>query len=161
VWENVLRLTLIKSAINPDPTADLGEHQFTYSLLPHNGDWFNAGTAIEAHKLNIPTSVSELPAGNNDSQAQLSASLGFFACDGMNVIVDTIKKAEDSDDWIVRCYEYAGSRGTVGFSSHFPIVKVEEVNLMEREEQTMVHTDRGFTAYFKPYELKTFRIRLA
>jgi alpha-mannosidase len=161
VRDNVLRLTLIKSAINPDPTADLGEHQFTYSLLPHTGDWFNAGTVIEAHKLNIPVSALELPAESSDSQTQLPASLRFFACDGMNVVVDTMKKAEDSDAWIVRCYEYAGQRGAVSFNSHFPIRRVEEVNLMERDEQAMQHTGNGFEAYFKPYELKTFRILLA
>ncbi|TVY11236.1 alpha-mannosidase [Paenibacillus cremeus] len=161
VRDNVLRLTLIKSAVNPDPTADLGEHIFTYSLLPHDGDWFKAGTAIEAHKLNSPASASELPmpATSSDSKASLPASLSFFACDSTHVVVDTIKKAEDSDEWIVRCYEYAGQRGSAGFTSHFPMAKVEEVNLMEREEQVMAHTDRGFEAYFKPYELKTFRIR--
>ncbi|MGG1518187.1 alpha-mannosidase [Paenibacillus oryzisoli] len=161
VRDNVLRLTLLKSAINPDPTADLGEHTFTYSLLPHAGDWFTAGTSIEAHKLNSKTSVSKLPAGSIGSEQKLPAWQSFFACYSKNVIVDTIKKAEDSDAWIVRCYEYGNQRGTVGFISSFAIAKVEEVNLMEREEQAMTHDVKGFTAYFKPYELKTFRIYLA
>lgn len=160
VRDNVLRLTLIKSAIRPDPTADLGEHEFTYSLLPHNGDWFNAGTMVEANKLNIPSSVMELPAGSAGCKNKLPATLSFFNCDADHIAVDTIKRAEDSDHWIVRCYEYAGQRGTAEFTTHFPIAVVEEVNLMEREEQLMEHNDNKFAAFFKPYELKTFRIRL-
>ncbi|WP_310499788.1 alpha-mannosidase [Paenibacillus qinlingensis] len=161
VRDNVLRLTLLKSAINPDPTADLGEHTFTYSLLPHDGDWYTAGTSLEAHKLNIPTSVVKLPECNADSEHAMPASMSFFECDGENVIVDTIKKAEDSDAWIVRCYEFGNKRGTVNFRSGFNIAKVEEVNLMEREEQAISHSDIAFTACFNPYELKTFRIFLA
>ena len=38
IKDQVMRLTLIKSAIRPDPLADKGYHQFTYSLLPHAGD---------------------------------------------------------------------------------------------------------------------------
>jgi alpha-mannosidase len=43
-----MRLTLIKSATYPDIEADQGEHLFTYSLLPHNGSWFEAKTVQHA-----------------------------------------------------------------------------------------------------------------
>ena len=43
VQANVMRQTLLKGAIYPDPHADLGQHVFTYSLLPHTGGWFEGG----------------------------------------------------------------------------------------------------------------------
>ncbi|KRF02332.1 hypothetical protein ASG89_25150 [Paenibacillus sp. Soil766] len=52
-----MRLTLIQSARVPDPTADQGEHVFTYALLPHRGDWFEGRTVQEAWSLNNPTSM--------------------------------------------------------------------------------------------------------
>ncbi len=52
IKDNVMRLTLIKSPIHPDPNADIGEHQFTYSLYPHAGDWRSGGTIQEAYRLN-------------------------------------------------------------------------------------------------------------
>ncbi|RAP76916.1 alpha-mannosidase [Paenibacillus montanisoli] len=162
VRDNVLRLTLIKSAINPDPAADLGEHAFTYALLPHEGDWFTAEIPAHAHRLNIPLEAVEL-SGTDHSYAAgiLPADFSFFECLADHVMVDTIKAAEDSDDWIIRCYEYGGKRGEVSFSTHYRIESVEEVNLMERAEHAVFHTEIGFTAPFKPFEIKTFRIKQA
>src|SRR6185312_16286436 len=47
-----LMLSLLRSPLYPDPLADEGEHHFTYSLLPHAGDWTEAGVAAEAYALN-------------------------------------------------------------------------------------------------------------
>ncbi len=156
---HTLRLTLIKSAISPDAAADIGEHAFTYSLLPHAGDWFTAGTQVQAQRLNAPILPLRVTAGAATA-ANLPGTLGFFSCDSEHVVVDTIKRAEDSDDWIVRCYEYGGKRGQAEFHSRFAMTQVEEVNLMEREAEAMESQGDRFTAFFKPYELKTFRIRM-
>ena len=53
IHDNVMRLTLLKSATSPDPEADQGEHAFTYSLYPHLGDW-REGTVAQAASLNVP-----------------------------------------------------------------------------------------------------------
>lgn len=39
IKDNMMRLTLIKSGIMPDPNADQRLHRFTYSLYPHTDDW--------------------------------------------------------------------------------------------------------------------------
>ena len=54
VHDNVVRLTLLKSGVEPDPQADQGLHRFTYSLLPHSGDWRQAETVRRAYELNVP-----------------------------------------------------------------------------------------------------------
>ncbi|MDQ3793432.1 MAG: alpha-mannosidase, partial [Actinomycetota bacterium] len=51
---NVLGISLLRSPLYPDPLADEGEHRFTYSLLPHPGDWTEAGVTREAFALNSP-----------------------------------------------------------------------------------------------------------
>src|SRR5690242_21418473 len=57
VHGNVMRLTLLKSGIDPDPQADQGIHRFTYSLLPHRGDWREARTVQRAYELNVPAII--------------------------------------------------------------------------------------------------------
>ena len=57
--DNVLGISLLRSPSTPDPLADEGEHRFTYSLLPHPGDWTEAGVAREAFSLNTPLVVGE------------------------------------------------------------------------------------------------------
>src|SRR5215471_15084848 len=54
VHDNVVRLTLLKSGIYPDAHADEGLHRFTYSLLPHEGDWREAQSVRRAYELNVP-----------------------------------------------------------------------------------------------------------
>ncbi|WP_165452174.1 alpha-mannosidase [Paenibacillus thalictri] len=180
-----MRITLIKAAISPDATADIGEHEFIYSLLPHAGDWFEAGTQRQAQRLNTPLVVCPVAASVHGEavaaggsapghggapaprtaaasagKAPLPRKLSFFGCKSNHVAVDAIKKAEDADAWIVRCYEYGGKRGSALFSSYAEMELVEEVNLMEREEEPVDADVHHFQAYFKPYELKTFRIRM-
>ncbi|MBP1995608.1 alpha-mannosidase [Paenibacillus eucommiae] len=210
IKDNVMRLTLIKSSNRPDPECDRGEHIFTYALLPHEGDWFAAGTVQQAYRLNVPVIAFALPEAVEgeaareteygiDHEAELSGTtagstsgsttgstvgstvgstagsitgstsvggrlpeaVSYLSVEGDHVMIDTVKRAEDSNDWIIRCYEYAGKRGAVSFNSHYTITKVDEVNLAEREAQSMVHESHSFGAFFKPFELKTFRVTIA
>jgi alpha-mannosidase len=77
-----------------------------------------------------------------------------------HVAVDTIKRAEDTDDWIIRCYEFAGKREKTAFQSAFQLEAVEEVNLLERDGMALPHTSRQFSCEFTPHVIKTFRVRL-
>ena len=49
---NVLRLSLLRSPEWPDPHADEGHHEFTYSLYPHGGNWRDAQTVRRGYELN-------------------------------------------------------------------------------------------------------------
>ena len=51
---NVLRLSLLRSPEWPDPHADEGHHEFTYSLYPHGGTWRDAQTVRRGYELNYP-----------------------------------------------------------------------------------------------------------
>ena len=156
IKDNVLRLTLIKSAVRPDPQADKGHHQFTYSLLPHAGDWRE--TVIhEGYDLNNPllaTAVSANPQGT------LPASYRFAAANADNVIIETVKQAEERDDWIVRLYETRQSRGQVTITFGQPIQRAVECNLVEEAESetAVAYTGTELTFTIKPYEIKTFRL---
>ena len=69
---NVMRLTLLRSPTRPDPSADLGEHQFKYSLYPHAGSW-NEETQREAYLLNDPIIVYRSNVEGQRSGAQVSS----------------------------------------------------------------------------------------
>ncbi|WP_168121208.1 alpha-mannosidase [Paenibacillus sp. HB172176] len=146
---HVMRLSLIKSAMVPDPTADQGEHVFTYSLLPHSGDWFEGGTAQEAWSLNNPVSVSPGASSlQSGSLLRLSAS---------HVMIDAVKRAEDGDGIIVRAHEFAGKRGQLALEVGFPVLTWQETDLLERPVgEAMTGVLQGDIL---PYEIKTWRIR--
>jgi alpha-mannosidase len=152
IKDNRMRLTLLKSAMVPDPTADQGRHEFTYSLLPHKGDWLEGRTVQEAWDLNAPL------AAVRSSQPHLNG-LSLFRIHGGHVQVDAIKKAEDDGRIVLRLHEYAGARGSICITSDHHIERWQECDLMERPIADAVG-DRTIELELKPYEIRTLLIDL-
>ncbi|MEK8129342.1 alpha-mannosidase [Paenibacillus filicis] len=155
IKDNRLRLTLIKSAKVPDPTADQGEHRFVYALFPHSGDWLEGGTVQAAYALNQPLSVSEGAAG-----ALPGSLFRVWESDGARVMVDAVKKAEDGRKVVLRLHEYAGNRGKLTISSDYGIVSWQECDLLEQPEGELVEQPE-FHGEVKPYEIRTFLVTFA
>jgi len=152
---HVVRLTLLKSGISPDPNADQGLHRFTYALLPHGGDWRTGEVVRRAAELNSPL-LAYRPA----QKVQQPALYCFVSCDTPHVMLDTIKVAEDGDDLIVRLYETQNQRGPVMLKFAQKITSAEECNLLE-EHVHNVHCDGStIKVTIQPFEIKTFRVRL-
>ena len=150
VHENIMRLSLLRSPISPDPEADQGEHHFRYALLPHAGLPQNAGVIEEALRFNVPMQISP-----TDRQGE---SQSFFSVDNPAIILDTVKKAEDSDGIIVRMYEARGTRGTATLKTALPVKSAVQVNLLEDEEEKVDWND-GLTFTFRPFEIKTYLLK--
>ncbi len=156
VKNNVLRLTLLKSPISPDETADRGKHVFTYSLLPHAGPWNDSLIIEEAYDLNYPLLADTIP---QPQVGKLPDTYAFAELDVDNVIVEAIKKAEDDDAWIARVYEckhYYRNRVNLSFGQ--PIARAVECNLMEEDQGTVAYHHRSLTFAIAPYEIKTFKV---
>lgn len=155
IKNNVIRLTLIKSAVNPDETADQGKHTFTYSLLPHAGDWRQGNIVQESYVLNYPLLASQIPAQKGD----LPTRYQFVEVNSGNVIVETVKKAEDEQAWIVRVYEFQQNRTkAVQLTFGNSLSKAVECNLMEEDEHPVFYHGNKITFDISPYEIKTFKV---
>lgn len=158
---NTLRLTLLRSPVDPDPEADQGKQRFTYSLYPHAGDWRTAQTVRRAYELNVPyQAVPASGSGNGPDRFSL------IETEQPNLIIETVKKAEDRNALIVRCYEAYGQRGKGVFTFGLPVKSAKEVNLMEveTEETREARVDvagANVSFDYKPYEIKTFEVILA
>ncbi len=160
IRDNVMRLTLLKGGIYPDPEADLGLHRFTYSLYPHSGDWRAAETVQRAYELNVPILAAKVT-GHGD----LPASFSLVSVDDSNIIVETVKKAEDDDALIVRLYETYGQRGAAALNFARPVQSAVEVNMLERETdetkaQSVTCSGQSVAFAYTPYEIKTLRVVL-
>ena len=156
VKDNVLRITLHRSPTEPDPTADQGRHEFTYSLLPHAGNLRESDVIREAYALNDPL-MARLTAAN--PQGDLPTAYAWAEVDTDHVVLETIKKAEDENAWIVRLYEckqYRSNAVTLTFGQ--PIRKAVECNLLEEEGAPVDHQGHTLTFPIKPFEIKSFKI---
>ncbi|MBR4888045.1 MAG: alpha-mannosidase, partial [Clostridia bacterium] len=143
--DNTIALTALRSPVyaHHDPYElrededysyiDQGIQRFSYTLIPHGGDWHKAGTIQAAALLNQPlTTTFETFHGG-----ALPQRGGFFAVDSDNIIMTALKKSYRGEDIILRMYESAGVETTAS------------IGLLTY----------SFKAHFKPYEIKTFRIR--
>lgn len=148
-----IALTLIKSGIEPNKTADQEEHVFTYALYPHKEMWSAAGTVQEAYKLNQPAYATRGELKNTGKS--------FISTDKDNIIIETVKPAENGDGMIVRLYDCENSltKATLTFAEGM-LESVEECNLMEEKEADIEACGNSFTVSVKPYEIKTYRVRL-
>ena len=102
---STLKLTMLKCGTYPNPEADQGMHVFTYSLVPHVGDFRSAGIIREAYALNQP-----LLATQAEGNGSLPDDFSLVSCDQKAVMVETVKKAEADNGMIVRMYESFGSK---------------------------------------------------
>ena len=151
VKDGCIGLTLIKSGIEPNPTTDQEEHFFTYALYPHAEGWQQAGTVREAYRLNQPAlSVRGGQAGTEYSLASVQPA---------NVILETVKQAEDGNGVIVRLYETENARTEACLTWNRPIASVEECNCIEEKQADAAFESARILFVIKPYEIKTFRIR--
>ena len=151
---NVLRLSLLRSPEYPDPHADEGNHEFTYSVYPHGGGWKDALTIRQGYELNykfIPLAV-----GNH--QGTLPPEHSFLQVNSDNVIVTALKKAEDQDALILRFYEWAGKAGDAVFQLPAGAQSAAETDLMEKPIGNAAISNSALTVATKPYEIKTVKV---
>jgi alpha-mannosidase len=154
--DNVMRLTLLRATKSPGLNADVNKlHTFTYSLLPHKGDYSN-GVVKSGFQLNIPVMAEKVKASNGSTPANQS----YFSITGDNVIIDSVKKAEDDNGIIVRMYEAHGARGRRTFSTSLAIRKVIETNLMEKEEREIKSVKGKVELSFSPFQIRTLKIMI-
>ncbi len=153
-YQNTMRISLLRASVMPDPVADQGTHEFVYSMYPHQGDWRKADTVRRAYELNVPLSARMCDAHEGDMPKQY----GFVSVDKPSVVIDSVKKAEDSDAVIVRLYEAHGTRGSLRLAFAETPKTVTECNLMEEDDQPVDFDGSVVKTSVAPWEIKTFKV---
>jgi len=146
-----MTITLLKSAISPDPEADIGHHEFTYSLLPHEGDFVSGKVEENAWALNSPLQVLK-------GQRLANQSNAFSMPSNQVLNIDAVKRAEDSDDIIVRFHDHTGGRRIIELNPTFDYSGWREVNLLEEANDSTWQTGAVKLA-LAPYEIKTLEFK--
>ena len=155
IRDNVMRLTLLKAPLWPDSTADINQtHTFTYSLLPHEGDFTAGGVVRAGSKLNNPVAGIVTAARKGPAGPQAS----WFSVSGDNVMIETVKKAEDDYGVIVCLYEANGCRGRRTLRTSLPLTRAVETDLMERQDRELAMRNGRIALNFKLYQIRTVKL---
>ena len=108
---------------------DQGEHEISYALYPHSSDFKDAKTVNKAYEFNYPL----IPIIEPRHNGELPKKHSFISIQPENVILTTIKKAEDSDDLILRFYEASGKDTEATIQMDETLKDVVETDLLEEE----------------------------
>ncbi|HEY3543350.1 MAG TPA: glycoside hydrolase family 38 C-terminal domain-containing protein [Gaiellaceae bacterium] len=139
-----LRVSLLRSSKSPDPEADMGRHEFAYALLPHAGGWREGGVLEEAALFNAPLVWTS--GGPDAPFAQVEGGL----------VLETIKRAEDSDALVLRLYEPYGGRGVARV--RIPASRAQLANLLEDDGGALELADGAIVVPFRPREVITIKV---
>jgi alpha-mannosidase len=141
-----LRLSLVRGPTDPDPGADLGEHRIAYAVLPHSGGWQDGGVVAEARRFNAPLRWAPGP---------LRHAAPLATVEDANLVLDAVKRAEDSDALVLRLYEAHGARGTARIRLGVPFAGARLANLLEDPGAQLAIEGGAIVVPYRPFQILT------
>lgn len=148
-----LGLTLLRAPMDPYPNIDKGVHHFTYSIYPHQETWKEAKTVDLAYDLNVPLMVERVKANTTVSDPWLISGV-------CNVVIDSVKQAEDGEGLIVRLYEDQNKSTVAPLKFKASVKSLSLCDLLENEIKALDVVDDQIQLKFKPYEIHTIKLEL-
>ncbi len=152
--ENVLRMSLLRAPKSPDPACDMGRHRFSYVLLPHFDQIIHSDVVAAGYALNAPLRSAML----TPKAGEAGALPRLVSVDTRSLIVDTVKKAEDSSRLIVRLYECHNTRGATQLSCVLGVKRAWVCGMDETPEQELEVQDGRVDVRYKPFEIITLML---
>ena len=159
--DNTIRLSLLytpntSTRYTYQSQQDQGHHVFTYSLVGHEGQ-LNEVQAVQQSTL-----LNSMPKTffSEKHKGQLGREFSFVKSDNDNVLVRCMKRAEVSDEYVVRVYELSGKQQqTAHLTFAADIVKAVEADGTEQTIGSAQYDARTLTASIKPYSVKTYKVK--
>jgi alpha-mannosidase len=154
VHDGVMRLTLLKGSIHPDPKADMETHYFTYSVYPHAGDWRQARTIEAAQALNQPLLVAPV----TPDADRIGDGESLLRCAATHLTLDAVKRSEDGRGLILRLVDRCNQATRTQLVFGRPVRRAWSCNLMEEKETRLRTAGNRVDIVGKPYEILTIRV---
>ena len=154
-----LRLTLLRGSTWPDPQACLLYTSRRYALYAHAGTWQTAATVRRAIAFNQPPiltipaliSTPNPPQTPHPPSPHLPLGCDWLQLGSEQLVLMTVKRSEDDDRWLLRCYESAGETAPVKFSGALELRPIAALDLLERPHNTSLNR-------LEPWRIASFAI---
>jgi alpha-mannosidase len=144
-----MRISLLRSTSVPDPDADAGSHRFAYAVMPHPGGWREAGVVAEAARFATPLRWA----------AAAGEPRSWLSVDDPNLLLDTVKRAEDSDALLLRLYEAHGARGRARLRVGWPVDEAVSCNLLEDAGEPLPLAGGVIEVGYRPHQIISLLVR--
>lgn len=161
--DHTIRLTLIRTpgtagGYADQGTQDIGHHEFTYGIAGHVDGWRDEQTDWQAEELNDPLIAFASP----KHRGELGELFSLVRVSNPHIRMMALKKAEASDEYIVRLVELNGrAESDVRVTFATPVTSAREVNGQEQPKGPATVVDGALVTSFGAYQPRTFAIKLA
>jgi alpha-mannosidase len=156
-----LRITLMRSAGNPDIYPNLGKFIISYALYLHSGDWKN-GVWAEGDNFNVPVYAAEPPSlALVNTHSTRPEEESFFSVFPANVIMTGMKQSEDAGELVIRLVEVEGKETDATINLPVNAKSVRRLNLIEFPLQNVkspIIRGKSVTMKLRPHEIVTLGI---
>jgi alpha-mannosidase len=109
---------------------------------------------LRAYELNNPL-VSLVGTAHG---GELPPVYSFLKVEPKNIIVEVMKKAEDSNDLILRLYETEGRKCTAKITLAHPVGAVHTTDLLENDVREIATDGNSFQVPVGAYSIETFKL---
>ena len=131
---------------------------FRYSLTTHEGDWRDGGCARFGWGVTNPFIVDSVHGKRSGSLAH--DTMSFCSVDKPNILLTTLKRAENGDGIILRLIETVGKETTASIMlPHLSVVEALMANLVEEDKGQAPFSEHEVTVSLKAFGITTIRIR--
>jgi hypothetical protein len=131
---------------------------FRYSLTTHEGDWRNGGCARLGWAIANPFIVDDVRDKKDGPLA--SDTMNFCSIDKPNVMLTTLKQAENGDGIIVRLIETQGKATTALVTlPHITVAEAMVTNLVEENKGRAVYTEHEIQVDLEAFGITAVRIK--
>jgi alpha-mannosidase len=154
IKDNLMRLSLLRSPKSPDPTTDMEKHSIDYSLYPHSGDWKEANTIRKGYEFNQPL-IAQL---SSVHKGKLPEEKSFIKLESDDLILTSVKKALDSDAWVIQWYESKGKDSEATLTLPGVPKKVVESNFIEIDGQQIKFEGNVIKLNTKKFSVMTIKV---
>lgn len=150
-----MSMSILRAPKAPDDKCDIGRHTFKYALQPHLGTFAESNIVQMGYEFNCPVSPSfgQLRGGGS----------AFVCCDKPNFVIDTVKRAESGNGWVIRFYESYGGRGKARIVCSNNLASATLSNVLEEAGIPLALNSckNGFEIDFTPFKLITVLLSVA
>ncbi|MBX7256615.1 MAG: hypothetical protein K1Y02_09660 [Candidatus Hydrogenedentes bacterium] len=157
ITANTIRLSILRSPTEPVRSTDEdGVHEVKYSLVPHASDWKDARIVRRGLELNTPL----LAVWETAHKGDLPAVCAFVTVTPENAVMSVLKKAEDSDDLVARCYETVGADTSlrVELSTALALDAVHTTDLLENDLSDIRVQNSSFSVDVPANSIETYKL---
>jgi alpha-mannosidase len=160
--DHTIRLTLIRTpgisgGYSDQATQDIGHHEFLYGIAGHGRDWRQGQTDWQGQRLNDPLIAFQTVR----HAGALGNVFSLVKVDNPRIRLLALKKAEESDEWILRLVELDGvPQPKVKISFAAPVLAAREVNGQEQPVGPATIENGALVTSFGAFEPRTFALKM-